>query len=276
MAAGSTCIGFQNTVSITGATNLADGDYTLAYALSGANTASNTVTVTFAGGTASFVIPAAELANGGSTTLTIQSITTTSSPCAGSGTDFTPVTFTVSQLGTPVLIPLGNEFCGSDRPTIAELSANITGSDPVVWYDAPTGGNAYASTDFLQNGVTYYATYVAGSGCESPTRLAVTVDLTVCDDIIIPDGFSPNDDGINDTFVIVNLPELYPRFKLEIYNRYGNILYKGNINTPNWDGTASQGGLKMGGDLPVGVYFFIVEFNDGQRQPLQGRVYLSR
>lgn len=276
LAAGSTCIGFQNTVSITGATNLSDGDYTLAYALSGANTASNTVTVTFAGGTASFVIPAAELANAGSTTLTIQSITTTTSPCAGSGTDFTPVTFNVVQLGTPVLIPLGNEFCGSDRPTIAELSANITGSDTVVWYDAPTGGNAYASTDFLQNGVTYYATYIAGSGCESPTRLAVTVDLTVCDDIIIPDGFSPNDDGINDTFVIVNLPELYPRFKLEIYNRYGNILYKGNINTPNWDGTASQGGLKMGGDLPVGVYFFIVEFNDGQREPLQGRVYLSR
>jgi mucin-2 len=276
VSAANTCIGVQNMVNITGATNLPDGDYTITYALSGANTITNTVTVTFTGGNASFIIPASELANSGSTTLTIQSITTTSSPCAGSGADFNAVTFNVVQLGTPVLIPLGNEFCAADQPTIAQLSANITGSDPVTWYNAATGGTAYAPTDLLQNGVTYYATYIAGSGCESPARLAVTVDLTACDDIAIPDGFSPNDDGINDDFVIINLPELYPRFTLEIYNRYGNVLYKGNINTPNWNGTASQGGLKIGGDLPVGVYFFILNFNDGNRQPIQGRVYLSR
>ncbi len=275
ITASNSCENFANQVNIAGAGNLADGVYNITYELSGANTATTTVSVTFAGGNGSFTIPASDLTNAGATTVTITNLVSGAIPCGSSG-GINPVTFTVSQLGTPVLIPQGNEFCAADHPTIATLSGNITGSDPVAWYDAATGGTAYAPTDLLQNGVTYYAAYSNGSGCESVVRLPVTVNLTVCDDIVIPDGISPNGDGINDEFVIVNLPELYPRFTIEIYNRYGNILYKGNINTPNWDGKSHEGGIKMGGDLPVGVYFFIVDFHDGSRQPVQGRVYLSR
>jgi gliding motility-associated-like protein len=114
-------------------------------------------------------------------------------------------------------------------------------------------------------------------GCESPSRLPVMVDLNQCEDIVIPDGFSPNGDNINDQFVIKNLSEKYPNFTLEIYNRYGNILYKGNINTPNWEGTTTEAGITIGNTLvPVGVYFYIIEFNDGAHDPKQGRLYLSR
>jgi gliding motility-associated-like protein len=63
---------------------------------------------------------------------------------------------------------------------------------------------------------------------------------------------------------------------LEIFNRYGNILYNGNAASPDWDGTSDKG-IQLGGNkLPVGVYFYIINFNDGNRKPLQGRVYLSR
>jgi mucin-2 len=277
VSAGNACINFSNQVTITGASSLADGVYNISYDLSGANTATGTAQVTINSGNGNFTIPASQLANAGNVTLTITQLVSTTGICGAGGTNFNVVVFNVSQLGTPVLIPQGEEFCQSDNPTIAILSANIIGSDPVMWYDAASGGTAYASTDLLVNGATYFAAYTAGSGCESASRLPVIVDLTVCDDILIPDGFSPNEDGVNDEFVIVNLPETYPGFRLEIYNRYGNILYKGNINTPNWDGTSSQGGVKMGGNvLPVGVYFYILEFNDGTREPVQGRVYLSR
>jgi gliding motility-associated-like protein len=153
----------------------------------------------------------------------------------------------------------------------------LVGFPTVTWYDAPTGGTAYSSTDLLVQGTTYYAALTAASGCEGSVRLEVLVDLTVCDDILIPDGYSPNNDGINDTFEIENLAILYPNFKLEIYNRYGNLIYTGNRNTPNWDGTTTAGGLNLGNNLlPTGVYFYILNFNDGLRKAVQGRVYLNR
>jgi gliding motility-associated-like protein len=64
---------------------------------------------------------------------------------------------------------------------------------------------------------------------------------------------------------------------LEIFNRYGNVLYKGNINTSNWDGTSTEPGIKLDNNLaPVGVYFYILNYNDGVKEPKQGRLYLSR
>ena len=63
---------------------------------------------------------------------------------------------------------------------------------------------------------------------------------------------------------------------MEIYNRYGNIVYKGNANSPRFNGKSNQSGTIGKGDLPVGVYFYIFNFNDGINKPEQGRLYLSR
>ena len=272
-----TCVNYQSQVIVTGASNFPDGIYTIGYQLSGANSSSATVSITITAGNGSFVIPSSDLANAGDTVLTLNQIISTISNCGQTGTIFNPITFSVGNLGTPQLIQDGNLFCIVNNPTIANLSANIVGLPSVLWYDAPTGGTVYNDTDLLVNGTTYYATLVAPSGCESGTRLQVIVDLTVCDDLIIPDGFSPNFDGINDTFEIANLPILYPNFKIEIFNRYGNIVYKGDINTPNWDGTTNQGGINLGNNiLPTGVYFYILDFRDGVRKAVQGRVYLNR
>lgn len=271
------CVNVANQVTISNATALADGVYNINYQLAGANTTASTATVTMVSGTGSFMIPADQLTSPGSVVLTITQLTGATGLCGAAGTAFNPVLFTVSQAGTPVLIDKGNEFCAKDNPTVANLSNNISGTETVIWYDAETNGTAYNDSDLLVNGGIYFASFGGNSSCESAQRLRVVVDLTKCDDILIPDGFSPNNDGINDQFVINELAELYPNFKLEIYNRYGSILYKGNKNTPHWDGTTTEGGLKMGNQiLPAGVYFYVLEFNDGVKKPKQGRVYLSR
>ncbi|WNM20182.1 T9SS type B sorting domain-containing protein [Flavobacterium capsici] len=277
LSAQSTCVNFTSEVTISNASGLPDGSYTIIYDLTGANSATTTITINVVGGQATFTIPASELANEGDTTITVTDIMSDTTLCMSTGATFAPYTFSVAQLGVPVLVDLGNEFCDTDNPTVADLSANVVGGQTVVWYDAPTGGNAYNDSDALINGNTYYGAYVSQSGCEGPTRLAVVVDTTVCDELIIPDGFSPNNDGINDDFHIVNLDILYPNFKLEIYNRYGNLIYVGNKNTPRWDGTTTEKSLRLGSNLlPSGVYFFIIYFNDGTRKPYQGRVYLNR
>ncbi|MFN7014547.1 MAG: gliding motility-associated C-terminal domain-containing protein, partial [Bacteroidia bacterium] len=272
-----TCANYASQATISGALNMPDGDYIIQYLLSGANSASNTVTVTFTGGIGSFTIPATDLVNNGTTSLTISQINSVVTTCGVIGNVVMSTDFNVSQLGTPQIIQDGNLFCEDDNPTIENLSGNLVGFPTVIWYNAPTGGTAYSTTDLLVHGTTYYAALTAASGCEGSVRLEVIVDLTVCDDILIPDGYSPNNDGINDTFEIENLATLYPNFKLEIYNRYGNLIYTGNRNVPNWDGTTSVGGLNLGDNLlPTGVYFYILNFNDGTRKAVQGRVYLNR
>ncbi|MGB5419309.1 gliding motility-associated C-terminal domain-containing protein [Algibacter sp.] len=190
------------------------------------------------------------------------------------------INVTVNDTPTPTIIDSTIEYCINDDPTIRTLSDNImeydNTSDNLRWYDTPTGGSAFSEDDLLTN-ITYYVALVDPvTGCESSVRLEVIPDLTACGKLIIPDGFSPNGDGVNDTFDVDNLAILFPNFEMEIYNRNGNIVYKGNANSPRFDGTSNQGRVISKGDLPVGVYFYIFNFNDGENKPEQGSLYLSR
>ncbi|MGC6432446.1 MAG: gliding motility-associated C-terminal domain-containing protein [Jejuia sp.] len=187
---------------------------------------------------------------------------------------------TVNNTATPSLDDLSLDYCINDGPTLNTLSQNILEYDDtldnIVWYDVAIGGTPISDNTAL--GVaTYYAALVdQNTGCESAMRLEITPDVTVCGKISLPDGFSPNGDGVNDTYEIDNLDILYPDFELEIFNRNGNIVYKGNASSPRFDGTSNQGRVIAKGDLPVGVYFYIFRFNNGVDAPEQGRLYLSR
>ena len=275
--AATSCLNYSNDVALTNASNIIDGTYTITYQLSGAASATTTATITVTGGTAIFTIPAADLTTAGNVTVTVTQFVSQTGLCSATTIGITPVTFEVSQLSSPVLNLNGEKFCATSVPTIASLTSNVSGNETVTWYDALNGGTAYSSSDLLVDGTIYYGAIVSASGCESLVRLPVTVDLNQCDAIEIPDGFSPNDDGNNDFFVIKNIRDRYPNFTIEIYNRYGNILYKGNRNIQDWDGTTTASGITIGNSvLPVGVYFYILEFNDGVRKSKQGRLYLSR
>ncbi|HLW31633.1 MAG TPA: gliding motility-associated C-terminal domain-containing protein, partial [Aequorivita sp.] len=229
-------------------------------------------------GKTSFTIPASQLSNIGQTTISINDLFIVGHPCGTFGSTIASVSFTIEAGSTPAIIPDGDRFCIADNPTIADLSLNIVDQNgTIVWYDAPINGTPYPTSTELLDGETYYGSTMSENECESEVRLTVTVSIVDCSfEVIIPDGFSPNGDGINDFFVIKKLRALYPNFSLEIFNRYGNVVYKGNANNPDWDGT-SDFGVRMGSsELPVGVYFFILNFNKDDKKPYQGRVYLSR
>jgi gliding motility-associated-like protein len=186
----------------------------------------------------------------------------------------------VNDAATPTLVSEGNEFCISDAPTLFELTLNILEYDSdtnnIAWYDSETGGSGLSSNTLLEHETIYYATFFDPlTGCESRFRLPVSTDLTACGALTFPDGFSPNGDGVNDRYEVENLGFLYPNFVLEIFNRYGNVVYVGKVGTQLFDGTSNQSRLVTKGDLPVGVYFYIINFNDGSKSK-QGRLYLSR
>jgi len=191
------------------------------------------------------------------------------------------VMVTINDTPAPILNSDGQNFCGLETPSIAELSGRTNAPSSVVWYDAPNNGNLLTSTTLLRDRTTYYGVdFSTANNCISNDILEVTVSLYDCDTsqyaFFIPDGFSPNGDGVNDTFTIPDINFLYPDYTLEIFNRYGNVMFKGNKNKPDWDGRNSESAAIGDGIAPNGVYFYIVNFNKDNRRPQQGRLYLNR
>jgi gliding motility-associated-like protein len=90
----------------------------------------------------------------------------------------------------------------------------------------------------------------------------------------IPQGFSPNGDGINDRFEIMGISE-YPQLELSILNRWGNVVYNKKQYDNTWDGKATEGITFGNSDLPEGTYFYIIDLGNNQK-PLKGFVYLNR
>ena len=185
----------------------------------------------------------------------------------------------VNELGTPVLVQDPLNFCGLDKPTVNSLTAITTASGTIEWYDAAVNGNKLATTALLKEGAAYYGfSYSSTTTCYSDV-VEVTVSLTNCDvtpEFFIPDGFSPNGDGVNDSFRIRNIEFIYPNFTLDIYSRYGNLLFSGNKNKLEWDGKNSDFKIGIDGVAPNGVYFYIINHNKGNKAPKQGQLYLNR
>jgi len=101
-------------------------------------------------------------------------------------------------------------------------------------------------------------------------------------DMVIPEGFSPNGDGVHDVFYIRNLSNLYPNFQLVIYNRWGVVVYdykhNGNpLSEPIWWDGNSTGRMTLGSQqAPVGTYFYTLHFNKDNSKPRSGFLYLNR
>ncbi|MFN3380803.1 MAG: gliding motility-associated C-terminal domain-containing protein [Runella zeae] len=91
----------------------------------------------------------------------------------------------------------------------------------------------------------------------TPTPLALNSLNGKDNDVFIPEGFSPNSDGIND-FLIIRKPQNL-RASLEIYNRWGGLIYTANDYKNDWNG-----GISSQNALPAGTYFYSVKLSDGR------------
>lgn len=271
------CFGEPVTVRLSGATVLSDIDYEIYYQLSGATESEIiTETVKFTGGSADVILESSVFNSGGLTMFNLLDIQNSTTECSATNLPVTVVDFTLENPAVPSITSDGAVFCINDDPTVADLEANISSSFTIITYDSATGTSVVSPSTPLRANTTYYITAQnTATGCEGSQRLEVTVDLSGCDSVFIPDGFSPNGDGINDLFEMKNMEIVYPDYTIEIFNRYGQVVFKGDSSTGFWDGHANQN--RLGGNtLANGVYFYIINYNDGQTSPKQGKVYLNR
>ncbi len=99
-----------------------------------------------------------------------------------------------------------------------------------------------------------------------------TVFLRIGEDAecIPPTIFTPNNDGVNDAFVIPCLAtDQYPQNVVSIFNQWGDEVFRSAPYTNNWMGTYN------GEDLPVGTYYYVIDFGNGIA-PVSGFLILER
>lgn len=129
----------------------------------------------------------------------------------------------------------------------------------------------YLSSDTVYNpmatpldDIRYYLQLSALGGC----TVKDSIFITVLKSPIIPNIFSPNGDGINDTWKIKYL-DSYPGATVDVFNRYGQQVFHSNGYAKEWDGTLN------GKILPIGTYYYMV--NPKNNKPIiSGSVTIIR
>lgn len=127
-----------------------------------------------------------------------------------------------------------------------------------------------SSTAINLNAGIYTITITDSEGCELIDSTVLTAQRVCNDTLIIYDVFSPNGDGKNDLWVIDGL-ENYPNNELQVYNRWGSLVYEQRPYTNTWDGTN-----KKGVELPSATYYYILKLNDTENQIFSGHVTIIR
>ena len=111
----------------------------------------------------------------------------------------------------------------------------------------------------------FSVTVIDANNCKQDTTFVIANMISEC----IPNVFTPNNDGKNDTW---NLDDtfLYEDTEVRIYGKYGRLLFQSFGYYEAWDGTNENGE-----NLPNGIYFYTIDIGHGYDQ-IRGTVTILR
>jgi len=160
------------------------------------------------------------------------------------------------------LLEVNQHFDGIQDTLIATLSrvSTMLSDTLYVLLNIQPAGNSKMNYDN-----TALAVYQGDNGSSfSVLSNTASVELKPLQ-IKIPEGFSPDGDGINDNFVIEHEPDQL--VALVVYNRWGNIVYQNNQYQNDWDGKGTH--HYQGRDLEEGTYYLLITVKDNHDQTEQ-------
>ncbi|NVN19457.1 T9SS type B sorting domain-containing protein [Muricauda sp. HICW] len=152
-------------------------------------------------------------------------------------------TFTFEVEGfDPLTLELSND-------NINEITATVTGGNPDYTFEVDGVSYGNDNTFLIRETATYAVTVTDENGCSVTQEIFMEFI-----DIEIPNFFTPDGDGLNDTWKPRNI-EVFPNITISIFDRYGRTIYKMLQDTDPWDGFYNQA------DLPTGDYWYIIKLN---------------
>jgi gliding motility-associated-like protein len=171
-----------------------------------------------------------------------------------------------------IALPAGTQVnLGESLPL--QVTTNQTGNATYYWQpsqgltcydcDAPTFNGIYTTT--------YYVTAYTAGGCTGTSSITVTVIPNY--NLYIPNAFTPNGDGTNDTWKIFGNMAGLKQMNVKVFNRIGEKVFESNDINFEWDGTY------LGKIAPNGVYTYVAEFvwlNNHSDNRYKGSVTLLR
>jgi gliding motility-associated-like protein len=182
---------------------------------------------------------------------------------------------------------------GCTQTSTAVITTNISGTNPTATASMDTVKSGASITLMATGNGTYLWSPAAGLNCDTCANATVSpkqttkycvvvsnkstcsdtacVDVYVPLNLLIPNVFSPNGDGINDVFTIT--ANGYRNIQVVIFDRWG-------IKVADWTGIAGgwNGQTTSGKDAPASTYYFIATITkeDGTIEKVPGDVYLLR
>ncbi|WP_045465702.1 T9SS C-terminal target domain-containing protein [Sporocytophaga myxococcoides] len=155
------------------------------------------------------------------------------------------------------VIPTPVANAGNDIYTLEGTVVTLNGSGGALYtWTPPTGLSAINianPTLTAADNITYILTVAdATNTCRSFDEVSIFVERPVR----IPNAFTPNKDGNNDTWEIENING-FPNVTFEVYNRWGTLVWKSTGNLKQWDGT----NFRNGELLPDGTYFYVIDLH---------------
>ena len=147
------------------------------------------------------------------------------------------------------IYPLSSEVIGGSPTSDISSTWDLVWT-PSIYMDDPTAFNP-TITD-LDSSLWYYAQVTDSLGC---TRID-SMYVTLLPELDIPDGISPDGNGLNDTWILEFMDQ-YPgvSITIEVYNRWGDLLFQSDETyNDDWGGTTEDGKR-----LPAGTYYYVID-----------------
>lgn len=163
-----------------------------------------------------------------------------------------------------IVNPLPNIVLNSINTCLGKpLILNSAGGTNYVWNgpDNFTSNSATVTipvTNLLHSG-NYTINVIDNNGCSNRQSLFVEINKCACE-VFIPEGFSPNNDGAHDAFVVSCIEN--KEASVQIFNRWGNLVYTIDKYNNDWSGKCNTGLLAADTELPSGTYYYIIKISD--------------